>query len=240
MSRTILLVHGAFSHAGHLEGWARVFASAGYGCLVPTLPGHDRRDAGALGYCTLDIYLRQLRERAEGMAEPPILIGHGMGGLLMQQLASMLRCAALVCVASAPPWVLVPRPRALPRLLPFASPILAGRPFRLTDEALCDLMLHDLPADERQRLASGFVPESGLACREMLLGRGRLPGPRFAGPALFVSGGADRVVSPRTARWLAGAYAAPHFVYPDQGHWLIAHDAIAERVVQWLSGLTLP
>jgi len=237
MSRTILLVHGAFSHAGHLAGWARVFAGAGYGCLVPNLAGHNSRDIGSLQYCTFETYLRQLRERAIGMPEPPILIGHSMGGLLVQQLAATIPCAALVCVASAPPWMLTAQLRALPYLLPLVPAILAGRPFRPSARALRHLALHDLPAAEQDRLEPGFVAESGAAYRSMILGTARLPGPRHAGATLCVSGGADRIISNRTSRRLAAHYRAEHFIFPDQGHWLIAHDVIAGRIVEWLAGL---
>jgi pimeloyl-ACP methyl ester carboxylesterase len=40
-----LLVHGAFSKAGHFEPWSRYLAAAGDATTVPSLPGHDPSDA---------------------------------------------------------------------------------------------------------------------------------------------------------------------------------------------------
>ena len=96
----IVLVARPFSYAGHFAGWTRLFSKAGFECHAPSLPGHAPSDPSALGSLTLDDYLAALHGGLSKLVAPPIIVGHSMGGLLAQQLAAIIPCEALICVAS--------------------------------------------------------------------------------------------------------------------------------------------
>jgi pimeloyl-ACP methyl ester carboxylesterase len=233
----IILLHGAFSHAGHFAGWNRLFSQAGFECHAPSLPGHAPNDPSALESLTLDDYLTALKREFADLVTPPIIIGHSMGGLLAQQLAAVMRCEALICIASAPPWMLIPQIRALRFLAPIMPAVLSGRPIHPTEATFRNLLVHDLPEYEQRHLIQSFGAESGRAFREMILGLARLPGKRFRGPVLCLSGGEDLIISSRTSKAIARYYGAPHETFPRRGHWLIASSAeqeVAGRVVRWL------
>ena len=233
----ILLVHGAFSHAGHFGGWVRALTKAGFECHAPSLPGHWPSDSSALASLTLSDYLGAMRRTAATLSAPPIVIGHSMGGLLGQQLAATAPCAALVCVASAPPWMVTPQLRALPFLVRHMPAIMTGRPIRADERALRDLALHDLPEQEQNELAPSFGAESGHALRAMILGLARMPGRQFQGPVLCLSGSHDRIIAHRTSKAIACYYSARHETFAKRGHWLIAPSAEGEIVVtiiRWL------
>jgi pimeloyl-ACP methyl ester carboxylesterase len=234
----VLFIHGAFSHPGHFAGWLRLFSAAGYDCRAPALPGHAPSDRAALAALTLDDYLAALRAEAGRCAAPPVVVGHSMGGLLAQQLATLLRCRALVCIASAPPWRLPATLAALPDLLPLMRGILLGRAIRPPETTFRRLALHDLPEDEQRALLPAFGAESGRAYRAMILGLARLRAKPFAGPVLVLSGSADRLVPAHTSAAIARLYGARHEVF-DRGHWLIAPSAeaeVASRTLRWLDG----
>jgi pimeloyl-ACP methyl ester carboxylesterase len=233
----ILLIHGAFANGRHFAGWAGFFSRAGFECHAPSLPGHGGNDPSALAFLGLDDYLAALKREIGKLALPPVLIGHSMGGLLAQQLAASVPCRALVCVASAPPWAVVPQMRALPFFLPTIPAMLSGRALRVSDETVRELALHDLPEDEQSSLLPTFGAESGRAYRAMILGLARLPGKPFSGPVLCVSGDADRLIPRRTATAIARLYRARHAVFRGRGHWLIgasAEQEVAGRVLRWL------
>jgi hypothetical protein len=80
-------------------------------------------------------------------------------------LAVTAPCTALICVASAPPWILVPQLGALPFLARQMPAILAGRPIRPDEGTLRRLALHDLPEPEQYELVPTFGAESGQAFR---------------------------------------------------------------------------
>lgn len=233
----IVLLHGAFSHAGHFAGWTKLFLEAGFECHAPSLPGHAPSDPSELASLTLNDYLVALHREIVKLDAPPVLVGHSMGGLLAQQLATIVPCAALICVASVPPWMLVPQIRALPFLAPVIPAILSGRPIHLRETTFRELFVHDLPGQEQHQLISSFGAESGRAFRAMILGLARLPGKRFQGPTLCLSGGEDRIISSRTSKAIARYYGARHEVFPRRGHWLIASSAereVAGSVMRWL------
>jgi alpha-beta hydrolase superfamily lysophospholipase len=101
------------------------FQAKGYTCLAPAWPGRDkpvellRKDHPdpQLGKLTLTDVVEHLAQTVEKSGEEPILIGHSMGGLIVQLLLQRNLAAAGVAISSAPPMgVFTTR-------LPFLSPI---------------------------------------------------------------------------------------------------------------------
>jgi pimeloyl-ACP methyl ester carboxylesterase len=233
-----LFIHGAFSNPAHFASWHERFTAAGYRCHAPALPGHGAGAPSMLAAVTLADYLAALRKVLEDLDEPPVIIGHSMGGLLAQQLAASAPCRALVLVASAPPWMLTAQLRALPHLVPMMPAILAGRPLLPASETLRQLVLHDLPAAEQTDLLPTFGGESGRAYRAMILGLARLPAKPFDGPSLCLSGNLDRIIARGMSAAIARRHRAEHVAF-DRGHWLIAPsaaDEVAGRALRWLGG----
>lgn len=233
----VLFVHGSFSRGALLEPWVRHFASAGFECHAPSLPGRDPTDPDALRRLGMRDYLQALLEVRAALPAPPVVIGHSMGGLLAQQLAAASPCAALVCVASAPPGVLWAQPRALPHLARLLPAILPGRPTLPSERTLRAVVFNDLAENEASRLAAELVPDSGRAFRSMMLGLVRVPRAAVRCPVLCLSGGSDRNVSNGISRAIAKRYDADHQVFPERGHWLIAESGVEEvagAALAWL------
>jgi pimeloyl-ACP methyl ester carboxylesterase len=235
----ILFIHGAFSHPGHFAPWISFFSEAGFACHAPALPGHQPGDPAALKTLGLDDYLAAVRREAARLSQPPIIIGHSMGGLLAMQFATTAPCRALVCVASAPPWILTAQFRALPHLVPMLPRLIKGEPLMPSEAALRELVLNALPPDEQEALLPTFGAESGRAYRAMLLGLASISAlPK--GPALVVSGLDDRIVSAKIAALIARVLRARHEMFSARGHWLIAPsttEQIAGAVLRWLDGV---
>jgi pimeloyl-ACP methyl ester carboxylesterase len=238
----IVLVHGAFSRASHCDALAASLKTAGFECLAPSLPGHDPSDPALLSRLSLDDYLAALHRVRSGLAAAPIVIGHSMGGLLAQHLAASGPCAALICLASAPPGMLPARLRALPYLAPLFPRILAGRAIRPSAATFRYLALHDLPQGEQDDLVRTLGAESGRAYRSMIMGTSRVRASNVRCPVLCVSGGADRIISRCVARSVAMHYGADHHVLRDRGHWLLARaglESVARLMLEWLRGREL-
>lgn len=94
MSRTILLIHGAW-HGGWC--WKHVtplLENAGYTVYAPTLPGHGVPHAGhgaahpfPIEKITLHTYTSAIGALLDTLDEPAILVGHSMGGMVLSQVA---------------------------------------------------------------------------------------------------------------------------------------------------------
>jgi pimeloyl-ACP methyl ester carboxylesterase len=237
----LLLIHGACSQPDHMEPWRVFFAAEGYTCAVPALPGHAPSDPELLRRLGIDDFFAAVSDVLARFERPPIVIGHSMGGLLVQMLAAAFDCAAIVLVGSLAPGGLPAPPGAIPYYLRVGPRILAGLPFSPSRAGLSRLVLHDLPAAEREALSAGFVPESGLAYREMLFGKVRVKGKSVACPVLVVNGGADRLVPPSVGGEIARKYRAELTIIPGHGHWLIAGSLIGSAaipVLRWIEGLS--
>ena len=199
----ILMIHGAFCGPWSLDGLKEKFESAGYAVTAPCLRFHDGNPAPvALGTTGLADYAADLEEDIAALGQPPVLVGHSMGGLLAQMLASRLEIRALVLLAPSAPWGVPPTTlfeigaaHAMHLQPGYWNHVL--EPNR--DVALAH-SLERLPREMRDSVFGRFVPESGRATFEVMnwgldINRAsepeltRLPG---VGPAL-----AARIVAAR-------------------------------------------
>jgi pimeloyl-ACP methyl ester carboxylesterase len=240
MRPPLLFVHGAFSSASHFGPWSDYFRRAGYQVAAPSLPGREPSDPGALGDLDLASALAALRETAAALSGPPVIVGHGLGGLIAQHLAGAVDCAGLVLVASWPGFSALPRPRALLNSVPMLSAVTGGRSVTPDPEAVKALALNSLSVAERDEIAAEMVPESGLLIRSVLPLFSRVAAEATRAPVLVVSGAADRIVSDAATRRMAAHYRAEHAVIPGTGHWLIAGSltgTVAATVLAWLERL---
>ena len=89
----VLLIHGMWSTGETLQELKTVFEGAGYETHAPTLPNHivlkDMTDENksALAQSGIPQYVAFLLEYVEQFKQPPIILGHSMGGLLAQLLS---------------------------------------------------------------------------------------------------------------------------------------------------------
>ena len=128
---TIVLIHGLWMTPRSWEHWKERYETQGYKVLTPAWPGLDvevealRADPTPLtklsGKQVIDSYDRIIRE----LDSPPIIMGHSLGGAVMQVLLDRGLGAAGVGVAPAT----VKGIRDLPLSTLRASGYILGRPF---------------------------------------------------------------------------------------------------------------
>jgi pimeloyl-ACP methyl ester carboxylesterase len=107
-SNNIVLIHGLWTTPLAFEFWAHNYSERGYMVYAPSWPGMER-DIRALrrtpdSFASLG--LREITDHYErfvlALDEPPILVGHGIGGLVVQALLDRGLGICGVAVASAP------------------------------------------------------------------------------------------------------------------------------------------
>ncbi len=93
MAKTIVFVHGAWLTALSWENFRGYFEQRGYTCVAPEWPYRDKPIAELRKNTPAelsDVGVKELTDHYDGivraMPEPPILIGHSFGGLIVQQL----------------------------------------------------------------------------------------------------------------------------------------------------------
>jgi pimeloyl-ACP methyl ester carboxylesterase len=203
------------------------------------LPGRDPTNNDVLACTGIEDCYHVALDAYDRLDEPPIVIGHSMGGLLTQKIAATRRPRAVMLLASIPPGILWPQPKALPHLFPLLPAILAGKPFLPSDKTMREVPLNTLPKAEQDELIPRLFRDSGSVFREMSLGAPsrRVTASDVTCPVLCVSAGSDRNVAQWISRCIAERYNAEHQVHPGLPHWIIAESALDEDappVLGWL------
>jgi pimeloyl-ACP methyl ester carboxylesterase len=115
MKETLVFVHG-MSHGAWCwkEYFIPYFEQLGYDCLAVNLPGHENPGSKKAIHYSLDAYVEALANTVDSLAEDPIIIGHSMGGMILQKYLLKGRCKQAILLASVPPsGVLLPSLRVL-------------------------------------------------------------------------------------------------------------------------------
>lgn len=100
---TILFVHG-MCHGSWCweEAFIPFFERKGYQCQTLTLEGHVAGNKQSISHVRLADFDRNIGEAVSSMNEPPFLIGHSMGGMVVQRYLRTEKCRKVVLMASVP------------------------------------------------------------------------------------------------------------------------------------------
>ncbi|AUX33057.1 MULTISPECIES: alpha/beta hydrolase [Sorangium] len=103
----LLFVHGSFHGAWcWSERFMPYFAERGYRTFAVSLRGHGGSEgSGDLDAYALEDYVDDVGAAAASLEEPPVLVGHSLGGAIVQKYMtrSDRRCRGAVLMASPPP-----------------------------------------------------------------------------------------------------------------------------------------
>jgi pimeloyl-ACP methyl ester carboxylesterase len=243
----IVMVHGAFCGGWAFEQFRTPFEAAGFNVLAPDLRGHGADEPGnRVSGVSMSDYASDIAALCAAQAEPPVLLGHSMGGLVAQLAARKARVRALVLLAPSPPWGVATSSfeeaaTAVGVQMMGAFSSGAMEPDRGLMRAYS---LDRMPKAEREAAVARLRPESAAAIRETLnwwldpfMTTSVGPGP-IGAPTLVLCGERDVVHSPATARATAARIGGSYEGMPGMSHWLVGEpgwDDVAGRVLTWLA-----
>lgn len=240
----LLFVHGAW-HAAWCwdEHFLGFFADRGYRALALSLRGHGGSPTTVpLRDCTFADYLDDVASVVASLPTPPVLIGHSMGGSLVQMHLESHDAPAAVLVASMPPQGYLRSGLRWIRRHPWHFAKLS-----VTGESLPYV---NTPQLARERFFSPSTPEQVVrACAERLqeesarIGRDgllRLPKPQKVSTELLVLGALeDGAVTKQEIQATARAYGTEPVFFADMGHSMMLEPGwreVAARIDDWLCG----
>jgi pimeloyl-ACP methyl ester carboxylesterase len=228
--RPLYLLHGELGGSWLWQRFLAYFAPRGWEGHALNLRGHYWSETADFAELDFDSYVADARAGMTHLARPPVVIGHGLGGLLALKLAEQVPVAGLVLISPALPAPLLPPPpphvvRLLPRqyrreLLGWDGPA-----------AAIQRQNPDLTEADVMRVQHMMGVESGAARRQMLEGVSvdQLAVPSV--PRLVIGGGLDRQFpatdSERLAEWLGADYQ-PFAAHSHYG--LVIGESGAEQV----------
>lgn len=218
------------------------FARHGFTVHALSLRGHGASPGREqLRWTRLADYVADVARVAASLPTPPVVIGHSMGGLVVQHYLAQHPAPAAVLLASAPVdgvWRTTLRtalryPLALLKVnLRFSLFPLVATP----SMARAMLFSSAMPAEQVAAYAGRLQDESYRAFLDMLMLD--LPQPqRVTTPMLVLGAARDAIFAPPEVRRTAAAYGTEALIFPEMGHdmmlephWQLA----ADRVVNWL------
>jgi len=244
-----VFVHGAFCGGWAFDAFRAPFEAAGFETHAPFLPHHERNaDLDRLAQCGVRDYAEAIAEYAAGLGQPPILVGHSMGGLVAQLVAARIETAALIIIGSSAPWGVAPTTFE-EHGNSFGLMLLGDywrRPIMPDFTVALRTTLDRLPREAARRTFTRFVPESGRAILETVqwwldhaMGS-VVPAERIQAPVLAIAGGADRVNPASTIRRIAARFPpgqARFQEFAGMSHWLIGEPEwpqVAAHALEWL------
>jgi pimeloyl-ACP methyl ester carboxylesterase len=242
-STSILFVHGMW-HAAWCwaEHFLPYFAQHGYASCALSLRGHGGSEGRKrLRWTSLADYVSDVGQVVGEMERPPVLVGHSMGGMIVQKYLESNGAPAAVLLASAPPSGLIPATLrfALRHPLAFVKVNLTLSMFPvictpiLAQEALFSA---DMPADKVRGYFSRLQDESYRAYLDMM--GLSLPRPkRVRRPILVLGAADDRLISPSEVEATARAYGTQAEVFAQMGHDMMLEagwQGVAARILDWL------
>jgi pimeloyl-ACP methyl ester carboxylesterase len=209
----LLFVHGLGHGAWCWEHWMQGAADAGYPAYAVSLRGHGG-SPGRLRTALLRQYVDDVVATASALPRPAVLIGHSMGGLVVQRALARYAARAAVLVAPVPAHPAVSSLIAIARRHPQdALKIVAGGSLPLRP----DYLFHELDPAEAQRLSERCGGESAVVQYQLLMHRPSRP-PLGAPPVLVLATPEDRLVPIRGVRSTAARYGARVEEFPGMGH----------------------
>jgi pimeloyl-ACP methyl ester carboxylesterase len=241
---TVIMVHGAFCGGWAFDGFRAPFEAAGHACLAPDLKGHapGQSPAGA----SMGDYARDIASLVRAQDEPPVLIGHSMGGLVAQMAAARAPVRALILLAPSPPWGVAGG--SLEEAVS-AVTLYALGPFWLQsiepDYAMARLYSLDrLDKPARKAVFERMVPESGRALWETLnwwldlFMTTRVDPGKIKAPVLALVGERDLIHPAATVRQIAARLGGETRMLPGMSHWMVSEpgwEAVAGQCLDWLA-----
>jgi pimeloyl-ACP methyl ester carboxylesterase len=240
----LLFVHGAW-HAAWCwdEYFLSFFADKGYRAVALSFRGHGYSPTDKpLRVCSVADYVADVCSVADRLTSPPVIIGHSMGGLIVQKYLESNPAPAGVLMSSIPPsgnvgnalrWLghhpshfakMTITGKALPYI---NSPQLARERF---------FSPHTPEADVRKYAARLQEDSSRIGLDCLLL---RLPRPkRVTTPLLVLGADEDGAHTRSEILATARAYDTEAEFFPDMGHNMMLEPgwaAVAQRIDSWLS-----
>ncbi|WP_051279190.1 alpha/beta hydrolase [Chitinilyticum aquatile] len=243
----VLLVHGAFTAAWCWEDTQRALAAAGWESYALSLSGHGG-SAGAeqLHALTLADYLQDIDWALEQIGRPPVLVGHSLGGYLLQRVAEHTTVPGLALLASVPPYGLAGSltymgscyPGLLMELQRFASGAMPNPDLGFVRELL---FAPDSDEAHLADFARRVQPESVQALSQLWLPQPWRMFPRlFQCPTLVMGAGSDRIL-PFSDVWMtAQAWSTRPLMISEAGHALMCNAHFPEmmrHLLEWLHSL---
>lgn len=242
----LLFIHGTLHTAACWDAhFLDYFAQHGYAAHAVNLRGHGNSEGREeLRWTRIADFVEDVANAVRQMPSPPILIGHSMGGFIIQKYLEDHDAPAAVLLSSPSPAGLLPTAIRTARRQPWAfakvNLTLSLLPLIATSQLVGEAFFSkDLPEEQLMEYWKQTQDDSFRAFLDMVALD--LPKPaKVKTPLLILGVARDNMISPSEIEATARAYNTKAQIIPDAAHNSMLDprwQSVAERILTWLNEL---
>ncbi len=241
----LLFIHGAFAGAWM---WSETFmpflAAAGHACYAVSLRGHgDSHGREHIDWHSIADYVDDVATVADWLGEAPILIGHSMGGFVVQKYLERHAVPGAALICSVPPQGLVASQFHLlfqkPQLFAEINRIMGGH-YTDIDTLREALFAGDIDDATLAIWLNRMQSESHRALWDMSMFNLPNPHAMHRPPMLILGAESDVLVPAFLVQSTAHTYGLPCHIFRGMGH-AVTHEKewprVAAMLGDWLAAL---
>jgi pimeloyl-ACP methyl ester carboxylesterase len=245
----LVFVHGS-AHASWCwhEHFLEYFDTRGFASYAIDLRGHGDADAGEyLRWTPITHYVNDLTAAVAAIPEPPVLIGHSMGGLVIQKYLERAPARAAILIAPSPAHGMLRSGARLvlhhPLIFAHVALTLDARHLYSTPARARALLFGPELSDAKVAdYSARFGRESIRVLFDLMFDRPKVDRIRGRCPMLVMGAGRDAILSARDITETARAYQAPYHMVPAMGHDMmldVGWESVARHMADWIDDVTL-
>lgn len=238
----LLFVHGGWHAAWCWDAhFLDFFADKGFRAAAVSLRGHGGSSTDKpLDSCSVSDYVDDVRSAADKLGGAPVVVGHSLGGHVMQSYLETNEAPAGVLIASAPPQgamasslrMLLRHPWAVLKVqLLGETQAVVGTAGLVREHLFCGETPQAIVDDCVGRLQ----PESAQAMKQMMPSDSLSPN-RVSAPVLVLGAADDGMFNRGEVTATADAYRTVAAIFPHMGHNMMLEpgwQTVAERIHEW-------
>lgn len=252
MKKPIVFIHGMFQNPKSWEKWIAYFNEKGYNCIAPAWPLHEGSPANlrenppaGLGDLELQTIVNEIERIATALPEKPILIGHSVGGLIVQLLVQKGLAEIGVPIDSVAPnamlafdWGFMKNGALI------ANPFKGNDPFYMDLESFHASFCNTMTMEETEVAYNETAThDSRNVLRDCMGEAGKIDTDLPHVPLLFIGGEDDQIIPYELNKRNAEAYSDEVSIsefesFPNRGHWICGQPGwveVADYISEWLT-----
>lgn len=250
-SKTIVFIHGLFVTNNCWDEWVKYYEAKGYTCYAPAYPLkndspqqlRNNVESGKIETLRLKTIVQFYKDTIAKIGGKPILIGHSLGGILVQLLINSGYGSAGVCIHSGPPKGLISLKWSF---LKSNLPLLTAskkKPYVMNLKRWQYAFTNGMPLEQQQRTYNNFlVPESPAIAKDATTNISKVDFSKPHAPLLFTSGTADQIIPVSLNKRNVRKYEdknsiVEHKVFENKNHFVIGAtgwEEVASYIENWI------
>lgn len=238
------------------DSWKAHYEAKGYICYAPAFPYHEgnpsnlrKKSDPNLGKLTIGDIVRSYERFIDELPEKPLLIGHSIGGFIVQKLISMNKGVAGVCIDSAAPNGINTFKWSFWKAnLPVINPLKGNSVFIPSVKWFHFAFCNTLTMKQTQVEYDKFVvPEGRNVPRSMLTDPyGKVDFNKPHQPLLFISGEKDNIIPKSLNKKNFDAYKDKNSIkaykeFAGRSHYICGQEnweEVADYVNEWIESIS--